>query len=658
MTIRKKSPPGVAPGLLAKGLTAGPAHGIINTGGKRRSRIAMTPRPQLSTLSAGAAVPELAVGRQAAYSHIARRRLLLGALLTLFSTGLPIFSSRAATPLRYETTRSDVAYLGSKACRGCHQPIYEAYFNSAMGRSTSSAADKAQLKLVPSSVTVEHPRFNRHYEVARRGDELFQTEYELDPSGNEVFRTTHKLEYAMGSGTHGISYLVRRGRHLFQAPLSYYTTSGSWELSPGYETDDLGFSRQIEASCIACHVGRPNPMEGKPGFYEDPAFEEAAIGCENCHGPGEAHVAARLESLEVSTAVDHTIFDPSKAPARLGENVCMQCHQWGDARTLLPGKTHFDFRPGTYLVDTLAILKVAVERSAGTSVLLEHHFGMETSRCFRASEGRLSCFSCHEVHNPPEPAAKVSYYRDQCLTCHTNEACGISVAERQARTPANDCTGCHMPRSDLERIRHTALTNHRIPRRPDAPPPDDVFERETPGLAGLLLLNPPGDSETVDLPLVTRFRAFAEIAIKKPAYKTQPFELLAQLAKGDPTDPMVLAGLGHQAKLEKTPEGDRKAIAYLTKAAEANSNIDSVYNDLAEILNRSGRGEKALEIVDQGLDRAPFSRRLSRMRTFTLIQLKRFPEAEETIRRHVELHPNDAEIRELLRKIDAANAGQ
>ena len=91
---------------------------------------------------------------------------------------------------------------------------------------------------------------------------------------------------------------------------------------------------------------------------------------------------------------------------------------------------------------------------------------------------------------------------------------------------------------------------------------------------------------------------------------------------------------------------------------EANSNIDSVYNDLAEILNRSGRGEEALEIVDQGLDRAPFSRRLSRMRTFTLIQLKRFPEAEETIRRHVELHPNDAEIRELLRKIDAANAGQ
>ena len=645
-------------GLLAKGLTAGPAHGIINSGGKRRSCIAMTPRPQLSTLSAGAAVPEPAVRSQAACAHIARRLVLLGLLLTLLSTGLPIFSSRAATPVRYETTRSGVAYLGSKACRGCHQPIYDAYFNSAMGRSTGSADDQAQLQLVSSAVAVDHARFDRRYEVYRRGDELFQTEYGLDPSGDEIFRTTHKLEYAMGSGTHGISYLVRRGRHLFQAPLSYYTTTGSWELSPGYETEDLGFTRQIETSCIACHIGRPNPVEGKPGFYEDPAFEEPAIGCENCHGPGQAHVAARLESLEVSAAVDPTIFDPSKAPARLGENVCRQCHQWGDARTLLPGKTHFDFRPGTYLINTMAILKVPVERSAGTSVLLEHHFGMETSRCFRASEGRLSCFSCYEVHNPPEPAAKVSYYRDKCRNCHTNEACAVSLAKRQARTPSNDCSGCHMPASDLQRIRHTALTNHRIPRRPAAPPPDDVFDRETPGLDGLLLLNPPAEDETVDLPAVTRFRAFAEIAIKKPAYKTKPFEMLAELAAGNPEDPMVLAGLGHQAKQEKTPEGDRRAIAYLTKAVEANTYIDSVYNDLAEILNRSGRGDEALTIVDQGLERTPFSRRLSRMRVFTLIQLKRFPDAEETVRKHVETHPNDAETRDLLGKIDAANAGQ
>ena len=462
----------------------------------------------------------------------------------------------------------------------------------------------------------------------------------------------------MGSGTHGISYLVRRGRHLFQAPLSYYKMTGSWELSPGYEREDLGFGRQIETSCIACHVGRSSPVEGKPGFYENPAFSEPAIGCENCHGPGQAHVEARLENLEMSAAVDYTIFDPSKAPARLGENVCMQCHQWGDARTLLPGKTHFDFRPGTYLVDTLAILKVPVGRSAQKSVLLEQHFGMETSRCFLASEGRLSCFSCHEVHNPPGPAGKVSYYRDKCLNCHTNETCTISIAERQRRTRSNDCAGCHMPGSDLKRIRHTALTNHRIPRRPDAPPPDDVFDRETPGLDGLLLLNPGAENETVDLPAVTRFRAFAEIAIKKPAYQAKAFKLLAELAEGNLEDPIVPAGLGHQAKQEKTPEGDRRAIAFLTKAVEANSHIDSVYNDLAEIFNRSGRGDEALAIVDQGLERAPFSRRLSRMRIFTLIQLQRFPEGEETVRRHVELHPNDAEIRDLLRKIDDANAAR
>jgi hypothetical protein len=520
---------------------------------------------------------------------------------------------------------------------------------------------------VQSPVTVTHPRLNRSYQVYRDGEELFQTEYELDPSGKEVFRTTHKLDYAIGSGTRGITYITRRAQHLFQAPLSYYASTGAWELSPGYETLDHGFNRQIETSCLACHAGKLNLVAEKRGFFGEPPFEELAIGCENCHGPGQIHVRERLKTLEVSGQVDHTIFDPSKAPPRLGENVCMGCHQWGDARTLLPGKTHFDFRPGDYLYDTLAILKVPpdpskqadpskkADPSKQEGVLLEHHFGMQMSLCFRASAGALSCFGCHEVHNPPQPNDKVAYYRQKCLQCHTGETCGIPLAKREALTPVNDCAGCHMPRRDLRGIRHTALTNHRIPRNPDAPLPAELFELTTAGLPDLVLLNPP-PGEDAALPLATRFRAYAEIALGRPEYESKSLRLLDQLAAGEPADAFVLAALGHQAKLEKTADADHRAIAYLTKAAEQNTGFDSVYYDLAEILSRSGGGIEVLAIVDKGIARAPFSRTLSRMRTFTLLQLERYAEAEETIRRHVDLFPADAEIRELYEKIEAANA--
>ena len=610
--------------------------------------------------------PHRGFGRQPAGEQrepaILRARPLeqAGRALTAFAAALGTLAfSYAETPENYATVQDDAAYVGSKSCSGCHREIYDQYGKTPMGRSARPVDDAAQRPAAQGPAfqrtTVRHPLFNRRYEIFRDGESWLQSEYALDAAGKEIFRTTHELAYAIGSGTHGVSYLVRRGGQLFQAPISYYTATASWELSPGYEKQDLGFSRQIETSCIACHTGRPRFTEGKPGFYEDPAFEELAVGCENCHGPGQAHVAARIENPEPSTAVDFTIFDPSKAPARLGENVCMQCHQWGDARALLPGKNYFDFRPGARLADTLAILKVPLDRSGGGSVLLEHHFGMETSACFRGSEGRLSCFSCHEVHRPPAPSAKVSYYRGKCLPCHDNESCLLPLAQRTAVSPANDCAGCHMPRHALENIRHTALTNHRIPRRPDAPIPDAAFRAPTPGLHDLVMLNPP-PGDTVALPLATRFRAYIEMASDRPEYRAKAFELLDELAAGDPDDPMALAGLGHAAKQEKTAEGDRRAMAYLTKAMERNSSVDSVYSDLAEVLNRSGRGMDALAIVDRGLEQTPFSRRLSRMRTFTLIQLQRFSEAERTVRRHVRLHPNDAEMRDLLRKIDAANA--
>ncbi len=91
---------------------------------------------------------------------------------------------------------------------------------------------------------------------------------------------------------------------------------------------------------------------------------------------------------------------------------------------LQPGRNYADFRPGTHLNDTLAIFKFPMERdNPRESDLLEHQFSMELSTCFRQTEGELSCFSCHEIHNQPAPAAKVAYYREKCFQCHDNGSC-------------------------------------------------------------------------------------------------------------------------------------------------------------------------------------------------------------------------------------------
>src|SRR5262249_5432819 len=162
--------------------------------------------------------------------------------------------------------------------------------------------------------------------------------------------------------------------------------------------------------------------------------------CENCHGPGQNHVSAPVKR-------NGSIVNPSKLPARLAEDICMNCHQGGDSRILQPGKQYTDFRPGAWLNDTVAIFKIPLNRGgSGESDLLDHHFAMKLSKCYAASSGKLSCLTCHDPHVSLSRADIPAYYRSRCLNCHTDKSCRLAARERSTHQPANDCAGCHMPK--------------------------------------------------------------------------------------------------------------------------------------------------------------------------------------------------------------------
>ena len=540
---------------------------------------------------------------------------------------------------------SSDGYVGSKACAGCHQDLYESFTASAMGASMAPV-NEAIRPLVAAAEPVVNERLNRRFVVEERHDGFYQTESQATPTDKPPFDSSHKLAYVIGSGVNGFSYLVRRGNHLVEAPISYYMREREWGLSPGYEFakpgEDYGFNRTIHAACLQCHAGRPLPSGASEGQYEDPAFAEVAIGCENCHGPGRQHADARLAEREFT---DGEIVDLLGLPPRLAENVCMNCHQGGDARILQPGRGHFDFRPGEWLNDTIAILKLPMEPdNPRDSDLLEHNASMALSRCYMATEGSMSCFSCHEIHNQPVPANKQEYYRQKCLQCHQDSSCGLEAAAR----PRNDCAGCHMPKRDIVEISHSSLTNHRIVKYPSQPFPPEAFAQTTSDLAELVHVNRPHGSGAESLPLMVRFRAIGELLAKRPDFSDRYLSLLAEVAEKNGDDPLVLASLGRKAKLEgRAPE----AIEYLTEAVEAGSQPVSTYDDLAELLVQAGREEDSAAVLVQGVEAWPFNPRLRKMLALRYINLKQYRDASETIHRFVELFPEDDFMRGLLRQI-------
>ena len=61
---------------------------------------------------------------------------------------------------------------------------------------------------------------------------------------------------------------------------------------------------------------------------------------------------------------DSTIVNPERLSSQLADDICMSCHQAGDARVLQPGKTYQDFRPGEPLERTVAIFQIPPTRDA------------------------------------------------------------------------------------------------------------------------------------------------------------------------------------------------------------------------------------------------------------------------------------------------------
>jgi Tetratricopeptide repeat len=534
-------------------------------------------------------------------------------------------------------------YVGSASCSPCHLGIYRQFSRTSMGHSMSQITPEL-VQTLPTSTDLYDNQLDRHFEVHARDGKLYQSEYQTDAAGKEIFSDTHALDWIIGAGANGFGALLQHDNYLFQAPLSFYSKPGKWGPSPGYEFGDYGFNRPILAGCISCHSGRSRPVASTNGRFESPPFTEMAIGCENCHGPGAAHIRA-MES-EDPPEKGHSIVNPAKLSLDLANNICMSCHQTGNVRVFKEGKTYQDFRPGTPLDDVLSILMVPPTREAAPQTdHLEHFYSMTLSKCYRASAGRMGCITCHNPHVEPSREEAPAYFNTRCLTCHTQQSCKLTLAAREHSTPADNCIGCHMPKRDVQVISHSSVTSHRILAKPDEGFPETAFHQTTPALPDLIHLNPiPGKKDDV-VPPLTLLEAYGELAANKPEYIAPYLKVLAQLEQTDPDKAIVQAALGRrELKSGKLQE----AADHLQRALQIGPPQATVYGDLAEATTKLGRPEEGLALLQKATALDPFNPVLQKALVVRLISMKQYSNALVAMEHYLESFPQDSYMRKML----------
>lgn len=400
--------------------------------------------------------------------------------------------------LPYHNLHDTVSYVGMETCRSCHQNIYDTFIQTGMGQSFDHATHAKSAAHFGAHTAVYDSISDFYYRPFWRNDSMWIAEYRLGKQADTTHYREQYIKYIIGSGQHTNSHIYDENGYLYQAPITFYTQKGIWDLAPGFSGGfNSRFHRIIGMECMTCHNSLPQFVAGSENKYLSVA---SGIGCERCHGPGEAHVKDKLAGNIVDTAqgIDYTIVNPRHLPRELQLDVCRRCHLQG-VSVLQEGKEFADFRPAMPLNSVMDTYLPEYDGAETHFIMASQAHRLTKSACYKNSQ--MTCLNCHNPHVSVQQTPKEQFNK-ACLNCHlastntpqtpknpstannapsnTNsptlsQACSMPLAQRVAKNN-NDCSGCHMPPSPSIDIPHVTVHDHFI-RRPIADSERNAVER-------------------------------------------------------------------------------------------------------------------------------------------------------------------------------------
>ena len=450
---------------------------------------------------------------------------------------------RPATPVRQ----------ADAVCGKCHQDIFRKYLDTPMANASGLASDRiftGGFHHAPSGVD---------YRVTNQDGSLWLN---YSRAGDPGLQGSQKLDYFLGSGHLGITYLYSVNGYFLESPVAYYADSKAYDMKPGLGAfPTMPSALPMTRGCMRCHmsgVQREDP--GTRNHFKALPFLHGGVTCESCHGDTTQHVARSGKA---------PVINPLKLDPERRDSVCISCHLEGDTRIEHAGRNVDDYKPGERIADYLSYFVYANDSMMSRGVSEVEEFGL--SKCKRVSGDRMSCMNCHDPHYSPPPEEQAAFYRKKCLACHT--------APKYATTHFNmnpDCTSCHMPKGKVEKVPHIAWTDHRIRQTPG--------REETPDSSSARELVPffQETANPRDLAL-----AYYDLVLGgNNAEKDRAWTLLSSARNSFPNDLPVLNALGYLAQLKGN---NSQAMDLYGEVLKVDPIDLTATNNLAILLARSGK---------------------------------------------------------------------
>jgi predicted CXXCH cytochrome family protein len=350
---------------------------------------------------------------------------------------LIVFVAALGVPAVSFAQTAPAGYVGSAACRDCHQSIYERW------RGTRMANVVVDPKAHPEAVL---------------GD--FATPNPL------VTFDLEDVAFVYGSKWKQ-RYFTQVGDDYFVFPAQWDVMNATWRPyrpQPGTEWwlphyPDDPMQRPTGPLCDGCH---------STGY--DVATKQVTewnVGCEKCHGPGSRHVD------------DPTLFNivnPTRLDYVRGNDVCIQCHSQGQPpRSPIDG-VYYDWPVGYTAGDRLIDFWRLEDHKLGEETFTHWPEGSAHKNRMQGNDfvesvmysKGVRCSACHDVHGTGHDADLVRPASTLCLSCHDPQSPvgprGTIADHAQHSAEKVQCVDCHMPQlaGTIANVRVRSHTFHFI----------------------------------------------------------------------------------------------------------------------------------------------------------------------------------------------------
>lgn len=333
-------------------------------------------------------------------------------------------------------SRANLKFVGSKSCQPCHASIY------------------ARWKRTPMANVVRDPREH---------PDAILADFSNAPS--YINFTKGQIAFVYGS--------IWKQNYFTQVGNEYYPLPGKWDIAhrkwvpylvkedwwaPYYPPHDN--ERPTGPTCNGCHSVNYN--------IQTKAVTEWNVGCEDCHGPGSAHI---------KQPTPQNIVNPADLNYISGNNVCMQCHvQARPAQSPVQGQ-YYDWPPEFHDAIGRIGFSAALAHLEDYWKLEPHKAGEANFYYFAdgtAHKNRMqgddfvkslmyrhgvTCYDCHDVHGTSYPFELRKPPDQMCAECHApaseNGPYGSTIEAHTHHKPGStgsSCISCHMPKIETEGV--------------------------------------------------------------------------------------------------------------------------------------------------------------------------------------------------------------